>query len=87
MKFGMFLTTDFVGTILAASLITTLFFGGWQVPFLDDSGFLFPGGWAWELPTGLIMLLQMGSFLGKVFFFCFIMLLIRWTLPRFRWIS
>ena len=85
MKFGMFLTTDFVGTILAASLITTLFFGGWQVPFLDDSGFLFPGGWAWELPTGLIMLLQMGSFLGKVFFFCFIMLLIRWTLPRFRW--
>ncbi len=85
MKFGMFLTTDFVGTILAASLITTLFFGGWQVPFLDDSGFLFPGGSAWQLPTGLIMLLQVGSFMGKVFFFCFVMLLIRWTLPRFRW--
>ena len=85
MKFGMFLTTDFVETVLAASLMTTLFFGGWQVPFLGDSGFLFPGGWAWELPAAWVMLAQVSSFLGKVFFFCFMMLLIRWTLPRFRW--
>ena len=34
MKFGMFYLTDFLETILVASLATTLFFGGWQVPWL-----------------------------------------------------
>ncbi len=92
MKFGMFLMTDFVETVLGASLITTLFFGGWQVPYLYTTasggpldGFLFPWGGQLELPVLVVMLLHVGSFLGKVFFFCFVMLLVRWTLPRFRW--
>ncbi len=92
MKFGMFLMTDFVETVLGASLITTLFFGGWQVPYLYSvagggplDGFQFPWGAQLALPTLVVMLLQVGAFLGKVFFFCFVMLLIRWTLPRFRW--
>lgn len=85
MKFGMFLTTDFVETVLAASMIATLFFGGWQVPYLSGDGFLFPWGWQWHFSPLPVMLLQVGAFLFKVFFFCFIMMLIRWTLPRFRW--
>lgn len=92
MKFGMFLMTDFVETVLAASLITTLFFGGWQVPYLYTvagggpvDGFLFPWGGRIFLPGGVIMGLQVGAFLVKVFFFCFLMMFVRWTLPRFRW--
>src|SRR3989442_2126287 len=34
MKFGMFFLTDFLETIMVACLVTTLFFGGWQVPYL-----------------------------------------------------
>jgi len=37
MKFGMFFLTDFIETIMVACLATTLFFGGWQVPFLMTS--------------------------------------------------
>ena len=85
MKFGMFYSTDFVGTVLASSLITTLFFGGWQVPYLASGGFSFPGGTAISLSQPVVMSLQIGSFLLKVFFFCFLMMLVRWTLPRFRW--
>src|SRR5512132_3341004 len=44
MKFGMFFLTDFLETIIVACLATTLFFGGWQVPYLMPDGFHFPWG-------------------------------------------
>jgi len=85
MKFGMFYATDFIETVLASALITTLFFGGWQVPFLYSDGFDFPGDLGVSLSSVTVMGLQVGAFLIKVSFFCFLMMLIRWTLPRFRW--
>lgn len=85
MKFGMFFMTDFIETVLASFLITTLFFGGWQVPYLYSDGFHFPWGVEWLLPPLAVLLLQVGAFLAKGFFFCFVFLMVRWTLPRFRW--
>lgn len=84
MNFGIFLMTDFVETILLAALSTTLFFGGWQVPYLHAEGFhLF--GHVLHLSPLAVSLLQIASFSIKVFFFCWFLLLIRWTLPRFRY--
>ncbi len=85
MKFGMFYATDFIETVLASALITTLFFGGWQVPFLYSDGFHLPGDLGVSLSPVMVMGLQVGAFLIKLSFFCFLMMLIRWTLPRFRW--
>jgi NADH-quinone oxidoreductase subunit H len=85
MKFGMFWQTDFLETVLAGCLIVTLFFGGWQVPFLASDGFHFPWGTDWALPAMVVMLMQVGAFLFKVLVACFVLMLIRWTLPRFRW--
>jgi len=85
MKFGAFFMTDFVETILVAALICTLFFGGWQVPYLMSDGFHFPWGSFWSLGTVAVTLLQIVSFGLKVFVFCWFLLLIRWTLPRFRY--
>ncbi len=85
MRFGMFFLTDFIETVLAAALTTTLFLGGWQVPFLTSAGFEFPWGGSLELPALVVMLLQVGAFLTKVFLLCFFFLAVRWTLPRFRW--
>jgi NADH-quinone oxidoreductase subunit H len=85
MKFAMFWQTDFIETILASSLIATLFFGGWQFPYLYESGFIFPWGASWALPTVAVMLIQVFSFMLKVFLFAFLLMFVRWTLPRFRW--
>ncbi len=85
MKFGMFLATDFIETVLAAALITTLFLGGWQVPFLGSDGFFFSGELLVSLSSVRVMFLQVGAFLLKVSVLCFFMMLVRWTLPRFRW--
>jgi NADH-quinone oxidoreductase subunit H len=85
MKFALFMLTDFVETILISALVATFFFGGWQIPYLLADGFHFPGGFAWHLPALLVALLQVFSFCAKTFFFCWFLLLVRWTLPRFRY--
>jgi NADH-quinone oxidoreductase subunit H len=85
MKFGMFFLTDFLETILVACLSTTLFFGGWQVPYLQPDGFHFPWGGELLMPNWLYVLLGFASFSIKGLTFCFIFMQLRWTLPRFRY--
>ena len=91
MKFGMFFLTDFLETIVVACLATTLFFGGWQVPFLvanyDTATFGFQFPWGGELIVSNIVyvLLGVASFSFKCFVFLFVFMQLRWTLPRFRY--
>ncbi len=85
MKFGMFAMADFLETVVIAGMTTALFLGGWQVPYLHADGFHFPGGAALALPHLAVTLLQVGSFILKVIGMIFILMLIRWTLPRFRY--
>ena len=85
MKFGMFLMADMVETIVIAGMTTSLFLGGWQVPWLGPDGFAFPWGASVALPHLLVVLLQVGAFHVKIGATIFLMMLIRWTLPRFRY--
>jgi NADH-quinone oxidoreductase subunit H len=85
MKFGMFFLTDFLETILVACLATTLFFGGWQVPYLMPDGFHFPWGAMFPVSQWTYVLLGVGSFSIKVLSFCWLFMQLRWTLPRFRY--
>lgn len=84
MKFGLLWIGEFVEIVVMAGLITALFFGGWQVPYLTGHGFVFPWGGQIGLSQGWVLLLQVASFVFKVAFFCWLQMLIRWTLPRFR---
>ena len=85
MKFGMFFMTDFIETVMVACLATTLFFGGWQVPYLSPTGFHFPWGAFFPVSQWAYVLLGVGSFTVKVLIFCWLFMTIRWTLPRFRY--
>jgi NADH-quinone oxidoreductase subunit H len=85
MKFGMFAMADFLETVVVAGMTTALFLGGWQVPYLVAAGFHFPWGATLALPPLAVTLLQVGSFIGKVVMMIFFLMLIRWTLPRFRY--
>ena len=85
LKWGLFMMTDFMEIIIVSTLLTTLFFGGWQVPWLASDGFHFPWGGELMLPHLVVVLLQVAAFNIKVIFFCWLQILIRWTYPRFRY--
>ncbi len=84
-KQAAFMLADFAEVVLVAGFVTTLFFGGWQVPFLSASGLVLPGGTTVPLAGWLVTLLQVGAFSLKVVFFCWLQILVRWTVPRFRY--
>jgi len=85
MKFGLFFLTDFVEVVLVSALTATVFFGGWQVPYLTPAGFQFP--WGSSIPVSPLAYVGFGllSFTAKVVAFIWFFMLIRWTLPRFRY--
>jgi NADH-quinone oxidoreductase subunit H len=85
-KHLLFMMTDFVEVVLVAALITTFFFGGWQIPGLARDG-LHVFGHLWVPPAAwlVIPLAQVGAFTAKVIFFTWFQIMIRWTLPRFRY--
>jgi NADH-quinone oxidoreductase subunit H len=85
LKFGLFMFTDFLEVIVFASMATTLFFGGWQVPWLGGGGFAFPWGGHVPMAPWAVTVLRVLSFNLKVFFFCWLQILTRWTYPRFRY--
>ena len=85
MKFGMFAMADFLETVVIAGMSTALFLGGWQVPYLQTGGFAFPWGQSIALPALLVTVLQVGAFLTKVVVMIWFLMLVRWTLPRFRY--
>lgn len=74
MKFSMFFIAEYAHIITGSSLLATLFFGGWDIPFLP----------APAEPTVLYSLATLAMFSLKVLFFIYVYIWIRWTLPRFR---
>ena len=74
MKFAMFFMAEYANMITGAALTVTLFFGGWDVPFINESSMGIPG-----------VILSILSFAFKTAFFLFLYIWVRWTFPRFRY--
>ena len=87
MRFGLFFMSEFIEIIVIAGLVATIFLGGWAIPFLstqtiiDGISSLFGVGFA----TGLCIVLHFSTFMAKVFIMIWVQMLLRWSLPRFRY--
>ena len=75
MKLGFYLFAEYINMFISSAIISTLYFGGYNMPFI---------GRFIHNPNILSMA---GSifFFGKIFFFIFFFMWVRWTLPRFRY--
>ena len=74
MKFSMFFLAEYANMVTAAALTVTLFFGGWDVPLVNEATLGIFGG-----------ILSVLSFVMKTAFFLFLFIWVRWTFPRFRY--
>lgn len=75
MKLGFYLFAEYINMFISSAIMATLFFGGYDVPFLDES----------TLTPNLAAIIGIVAFLAKIFIFIFVFMWIRWTLPRFRY--
>ena len=75
MKLGFFLFAEYINMFIAGAVMSTLFFGGYNFPFIDQLG----------LSQNLLAITGFFVLFGKITFFGFLFMWIRWTLPRFRY--
>ncbi len=77
MKFSMFMIAEYANMLTQSAMLATLFFGGWDIPFMtaDNTGAV----------SGPLVLLSVVIMMAKTLFFMFFYIWIRWTLPRFRY--
>ena len=85
MKMGLFMFAEFIEIAIIGALFTTLFLGGYNLPFMTDAGFVLPGNHVIAMSHGLVVVIQLVVFLVKVMLVCSFQILVRWTLPRFRY--
>ncbi|HJY63577.1 MAG TPA: NADH-quinone oxidoreductase subunit NuoH [Ignavibacteria bacterium] len=75
MKFALFFLAEYANMIVASAVITTLFLGGWQFPYLQTFG----------LPPLVASIIQILFFAIKVIAMVLFFIWVRWSLPRFRY--
>jgi len=76
LKFGLFYLGEYANMMVASALVTTLFLGGWSLPFAPFNA---PAVHIW---VGLAHVL---IFVAKVCSVLFLFIWVRWTVPRFRY--
>jgi NADH:ubiquinone oxidoreductase subunit 1 (chain H) len=78
MKLGFYLFAEYINMFISSVVMATLFFGGYDIPFVNDAQLAQNmGNWA--------VALQGLSLFVKVCFFIFLFMWVRWTIPRFRY--
>ena len=75
MKMGFYLFAEYINMFVSSAVISTLYFGGYHMPFIDSIG----------LSPNMVTLLGAGFLFMKILFFIFVFMWVRWTLPRFRY--
>jgi NADH-quinone oxidoreductase subunit H len=79
MKLGFYLFAEYINMFISSAIMATLFFGGYDIPFVNDAALTEKIGMNW------MALLQGATLFAKVAGFIFLFMWVRWTIPRFRY--
>lgn len=72
MKLGLYLFSEYTSMFVSSAIMSILFFGGYNFPGMSH----FSGN--------TLAILGIAAFATKIFLFIFVIMWIRWTIPRFR---
>lgn len=79
MKLGFYLFAEYINMFLSSAVMVSLFFGGYDIPFVNDIALVDKWGVNWvTLLEGIVLFAKIVCFL--IFF-----MWVRWTIPRFRY--
>lgn len=77
MKLGFYLFAEYINMFISGVVMSCLFFGGYDIPFVNEA--------SWGISQNLLAIIGFVVMLTKAFFFVFVFMWIRWTIPRFRY--
>ena len=77
MKLGFYLFAEYINMFVSSSIMVSLFFGGYNFPFMD----VVQGA----VPALLFSFVCLAVLITKVFLMILFIMALRWTLPRFRY--
>jgi len=75
MKLGFYLFAEYINMFISSVVMATLFFGGYDVPFINMASF----------SPNTAALIGIGSLMTKAVLFILFFMWVRWTVPRFRY--
>lgn len=79
MKLGLYLFAEYVNMFISSAVVSTLFFGGYDIPFVNEATL------ALSIGANTVALLGFAALFAKILFFLFLFIWVRWTIPRFRY--
>jgi NADH-quinone oxidoreductase subunit H len=79
MKLGFYLFAEYVNMFISSAVMATIFWGGYDIPFLNDANFGVQHG------QNLLAILEVLCLFVKISAFIFFFMWVRWTIPRFRY--
>ncbi len=79
MKLGFYLFAEYINMFISSAIVATLFFGGYDIPFVNEANLA--ANWG----TNIVSIMGTLALLLKVAFFLFFFMWVRWTIPRFRY--
>jgi NADH-quinone oxidoreductase subunit H len=85
MKLGFYLFAEYINMFVSSAVVAVLYFGGYNYPGMDWVRESLIGGLGLNWGHNLATLIGTMVFFGKIFFFIFFFMWVRWTLPRFRY--
>lgn len=77
MKLGFYLFAEYINMFISGVVMSSLYFGGYDIPFVNEA--------SWGINQNLLAIIGFAVLLAKAFFFVFVFMWIRWTIPRFRY--
>jgi NADH-quinone oxidoreductase subunit H len=75
MKLGFYLFAEYVNMIMSSAIMASMYFGGYDLPFFNES----------SVAPNIAAMIGVGTLLIKIVLFIFLFMWIRWTIPRFRY--
>jgi NADH-quinone oxidoreductase subunit H len=79
MKLGFYLFAEYINMIISSAVMATLYFGGYDIPFVNEAALSAKWG------INIVAVLGTLTLLAKIVFFLFVFMWVRWTIPRFRY--
>ncbi|WP_347159713.1 NADH-quinone oxidoreductase subunit NuoH [Pontibacter chitinilyticus] len=82
MKLGMYLFAEYINIFVASAVMSTLYFGAYNFPFMDNLREAISDP---VTANNVVTLVGVVAMFAKIFLFIFFFMWVRWTLPRFRY--